>query len=193
MKKYILITALILSGVVGFAIYHHKAIIGYLLYYPAYEKAYKEAAQRFKNKLLLIEERFKENPNYKDGLELMVAYYHTGYEVRCIDKSLYYAKQCLELGIENADPEKGLVVLIHLALIYKQNNEIDLAKYYLKRAIDLDENNLINEYNAIDKYDLQDLLPNKPSGRTKIGRKPPGKPPVRDRGTGLTLGSDQDK
>ncbi|MBN1473938.1 MAG: hypothetical protein JW914_04925 [Syntrophaceae bacterium] len=161
MKKYLLIfTALILAGVMGLAIYNYKAILGYLLSYPKYQKSYNKAEQRFKDELLLIENKFKENPNYKDGLELMVTYYHTGYEVRSIDKSVYYAKQCLELGIENADPEKGLTVLIHLAMIYKQKGQVDLAKCYIRRAFALDKNNFITEYNTIEHFGLQDLLDN---------------------------------
>lgn len=102
------------------------------------------------------ETKFKNNPNPGAAYVLVGLYYHNIKAVNDNDKALYYAKECIKLGGEKNKYARVEVNFV-IACIYNEKKEKNLARYYLKRAVDLDKDDLIGKDNAIDKYGLQDI------------------------------------
>ncbi len=98
------------------------------------------------------EAAFSKKPTISDAMFLIDRYYF----LKDYDKALFYGKACVDLGVN--DTPKGVVVNFQLAVIYKEMNKYDLASTHLKKALELDRNNIIQNNKWIENYGMQDVL-----------------------------------
>lgn len=147
------VIAVILTAMSIMIIYHHKTIISV---YHAY-KQIKGWQTEYANGLKNQESQFKEKPDPCKAFILASTYYYPSYKtLKDDDKALYYAKASIELGAEKHEYLRARVNFL-IALIYHEKKEKNLARYYLKRAFDLDREDLFRKENVREKYGLQDI------------------------------------
>ena len=99
-----------------------------------------------------IEKEYKERPSLKSAVLLTEKYIM----LEDYDKALYYGKSALDLGANEV--RIGVNVNLWIADVYNRLGNIDCSCYYLQRALELDETNIIEKNNYIGQTNLQDIL-----------------------------------
>jgi tetratricopeptide (TPR) repeat protein len=143
MKKKLFIFLGILSVIIASGV-----IILYIQHYSVVDSH----KQKRELEYIKIEDSFIKNPNIKDG-GYLIEYY---FEKENYEKALNFANTCIKLGA--SDTPVGFYVNFNMARIYYKLKNIEMARRYLKIALELDKENIIKDNNLIEKVGLQDLI-----------------------------------
>lgn len=137
------------------------AIIGY--YLSREGKSLREALLGLKN-VEKIEASFQDNPSLRSALYLTEKYIL----LEDFEKAIHYGELAIKLGAN--DTEMGVYVNLWMAEVYNRTGKIDKALKHLQIALSLDEDNIIQEKNYIDKAHLRNIL-EKSKGRDDTSKK----------------------
>lgn len=127
-------------------------VVGCILIYEYHYKLIWRYKTERKQAYNQIELSYDKKPNLESAYELFD--YYMG--EKKYDKALFYAKSCLDFGIN--DKAINGKINFSLAVIYGIKKRQHMAKEHLIKAIRMSKESNINQYEMAKKYGIQDLL-----------------------------------
>ena len=94
---------------------------------------------------------FEENPNINDCVSLMNDYWY----LEEYDQVINMGENCIKLDVENESPM--FIVYLWMAAAYNKKEDFGESIKHLERALNLDENNIIENNKNIQIYDLETI------------------------------------
>lgn len=151
-KKTVKIISLVLItlfiGLSGGAYYFYKTYKTHIRMSVAYQE---KREQRY----IDYEKSFNKQPNISDAFRLIDWYYN---QKKNFEKAIFYGNECIRLGVEEIEIPAAFLVNYQLSVIHKANNNFELSKKHLLRALELDDQNRIIKNDWIKKEGLETVL-----------------------------------
>ena len=141
-KKFILFLVCFLVGIFS----------AYILIYEYHYKIIWEHDAKRKEEIEKIEMSYKKKQNISDAYDLLEHYLSE----EKYDKAFIYGKACLDIGANYS--KLGGRINFFLARICYEMKKLDLARKYLRTAISLANEDVLEKYETVKKYGMDDLL-----------------------------------